>query len=227
MTSCAGAGGTGTLYSYAQLEGLWINAGGSKAVAPIAAAIALAESGGCSAALNANDTNGEGGTQSSWGLWQISNGTHSQPVPGILTPATNAQQAVAKYQGDNNTFGDWGTYSSGAYKQYISNSTTPDTSVSSPASATLDSSTTAGGDCAITMPNIDLGVTSIGGSCLVTYSTERALIAGLMLGVAGIVALAGLVILAAAGFGSTGAGRVVEAVTPVGRVVSAVTPKRS
>ena len=52
MTStCHGAGGTGTHYSYAELEGLWINAGGSKTYAPLMAAIADAESGGCSTAL--------------------------------------------------------------------------------------------------------------------------------------------------------------------------------
>jgi hypothetical protein len=72
--------------------------------------------------------------------------------------------------------------------------------------ATLDSSSaSAGTDCAIKMPSIDLGVTSIGGTCLVTYSTERALIAGALMGVAGIMALAGLIILAAAGFQRSGA----------------------
>ena len=38
MASCSGAGGggPGTKYTYAQLEGLWINAGGPKLVAPVA-----------------------------------------------------------------------------------------------------------------------------------------------------------------------------------------------
>lgn len=223
MTSCVGAGGqTGTVYSYAQLEGLWINAGGSQAVAPIAAAIALAESGGCSAALNPTDNNG---TQTSWGLWQISDGTHGQPVPGILSPATNARQAVAKYQGAGSTFSPWGTYSSGAYRKYVSGSTTPDTT-GLPA-ATLDSSAPGGSDCAMTFPSIDLGVTSVGGGCLLTYSTERAIISGLLLGVAGIIALAGMVILAASAFQHTGASAAVGKVaslTPAGRVARAVAP---
>ena len=90
MTACQGLGGTGTKYTYAQLEGLWINAGGPKAQAPVAAAIALAESGGCSSALNPNDNNG---TQSSFGLWQISTGTHAAPSPSWANGATNAQLA--------------------------------------------------------------------------------------------------------------------------------------
>jgi hypothetical protein len=112
----------------------------------------------------------------------------------------NAKEATLKYSSQG--LGAWVTYTSGAYKGYLSGSTTPDTNV-----PTLDASDTAsaGGDCAITMPTIDLGVTSIGGTCLVTYSTERALIAGALMGVAGIMALAGLIILAAAGFQRSGA----------------------
>src|SRR5580698_840440 len=75
VTSCAGGG---TQYTYAQLEGLWVNAGGQASMAPLMAAIAEAESGGCSSALNATDN---GGTQSSYGLWQISTGTHAAPSP--------------------------------------------------------------------------------------------------------------------------------------------------
>src|SRR5712664_681644 len=104
-----------TAYTYAQLEQLWINNGGPKAAAPVAAAVALAESGGNTAATNPTDNNG---TQTSWGLWQISNGTHAQPVPDILDPNVNAAQAVAKYQGEGNSFGPaWGTYDSGAYEK--------------------------------------------------------------------------------------------------------------
>jgi Lysozyme like domain len=212
-----------TTLSYAQLEGLWIANGGSKAMAPLMAAIALAESGGNPDSNNYTDSNGQGGTQTSWGLWQISNGTHSQPVPNIDNPAVNAQQAVAKYQSQG--LSAWGTYTSGAYKAFMSNSTTPDMSAAGAPAATLDSSTSSP-DCAITMPSVDLVVTSVGGGCLVTYSTERALIAGLMMGAAGLLALAGFVILAASAFGSTGAGRAVEAVAPVAAVVGAVSRRK-
>jgi len=107
-------------YSYGQLETLWINAGGSKPLAPLMAAIALAESGGNAAATNPNDNNG---TQTSWGLWQISDGTHGQPAANILDPAVNAKQAVAKYQSQG--LGAWGTYSSGAYRKFYKGSAPP------------------------------------------------------------------------------------------------------
>lgn len=108
-------------YSYAQLEQLWINAGGPKDVAYIAAAIALAESGGDPSSNNYTDNNG---TQTSWGLWQISDGTHNEPVPNIDDPTVNAQQAVAKYTARGN-FSDWGTYDSGAYKQFLNGQVPP------------------------------------------------------------------------------------------------------
>ena len=101
-------------YTFAQLEGLWIQAGGSRAVAPIMAAIALAESSGRPDAINPTDNNGR---QTSWGLWQISNGTHNMPVANILDPLVNAKQAVAKYNASG--FAPWGTYASGAYRQFL------------------------------------------------------------------------------------------------------------
>ena len=101
--------------SFAQLEGLWIQAGGPKLVAPVAAAIALAESGGRPDALNPTDN---GGTQSSFGLWQISNGTHAPPSPNWADPLTNARLAVAKYTAAGG-WSPWGTYASGAYRQFL------------------------------------------------------------------------------------------------------------
>jgi hypothetical protein len=118
-TTCDGAdgGGQGGLYNFAQLEQLWVNASGPSDEEQTAAAIGLAESGGCSTDLNTTDN---GGTQTSWCLWQISNGTHSAPAPNILNPAVCAQQAVAKYQGAGDSFKPWGTYTSGAYQQFMS-----------------------------------------------------------------------------------------------------------
>jgi transglycosylase-like protein with SLT domain len=52
-----------TTYNFSQLEQLWINAGGSHSLAPLAAAIAIVESGGNPAAENAN-----GGAS---GIWQL------------------------------------------------------------------------------------------------------------------------------------------------------------
>jgi hypothetical protein len=104
-------------YTYGQLETLWTNAGGSKALAPLMAAIALAESSGNPGALNTTDN---GGTQTSVGLWQVSNGTHSYPA-SWTTPAGNAAEAVAKYKSQG--LGAWGTYTSGAYYQYYQGDT--------------------------------------------------------------------------------------------------------
>lgn len=109
-----------TTYSYGELETLWINAGGSKSLAPLMAAIALAESGGNP---NANNYTDNGGLQTSWGLWQISDGTHNQPVPNIDDPNINAQQAVKKVQSQG--LSAWGTYDSGAYRQFMNGNVAP------------------------------------------------------------------------------------------------------
>jgi Lysozyme like domain len=103
-----------TSLSFAQLEGLWIQAGGPSNVAPLMAAIALAESGGRPTAENLTDNKG---TQSSFGLWQISTGTHNPPNPNWSNPLTNAQLAVTKYNSQG--LGAWGTYTSGAYKSRL------------------------------------------------------------------------------------------------------------
>jgi hypothetical protein len=118
-STCIGAdgGGPGPMYNFAQLEQLWVNARGPVDAEQTAAAVGLAESGGCSTDLNTTDN---GGTQTSWCLWQISNGTHGEPVPDILNPAVCAQQAVEKYEAEGDSFAPaWGTYDSGAYEQFM------------------------------------------------------------------------------------------------------------
>ena len=207
MASCTGLGGTGTRYTYAQLEGLWINAGGPAAVAPVAAAIALAESGGCSTALNPTDNNG---TQSSFGLWQISNGTHTAPVADIYSPAVNASQAVGKYRSAGDTFADWGTYVSGAYEAFLSPGTTPQTTGLPAAAQTAGDTNTEGtpstpGGCLISIPSVDLKITSVGGGCLLGKVPARAILGGGLMVLGAIPAMLGLVILAAFSFRKTGA----------------------
>lgn len=108
--------------SYGQLEGLWIQNGGPPAVAPLMAAIALAESGGDPTAQNNTDN---GGTQTSWGLFQVSNGTHAAPAANILDPNVNTKEAVKKYRTQGLTA--WGTYTSGAYKRFMRSGVTPST----------------------------------------------------------------------------------------------------
>jgi Lysozyme like domain len=100
--------------SFAQLEQLWIQAGGPSSLAPTMAAIAEAESSGDPDAQNDTDN---GGTQSSFGLWQISTGTHTPPASNWDDPLENAELAVEKY--DTQGLSAWGTYDSGAYEQYL------------------------------------------------------------------------------------------------------------
>lgn len=213
-----------TVYSYAQLEQLWINAGGATSLAPVAAAIAEAESGGNSAAENKTDNNG---TQTSWGLWQISNGTHNQPVPNILDPNVNAQQAVAKYKGAGNSFSPWGTYTSGAYLAHLSNGTTPDQNVpagtgTTPTATLTAAQSQAAADCLI--GGGEGGVFGIGSLsfCLLNKTEARAVIGGAC--VAGGLAIMGLGLAFVAVFalGRSGVAQTVVNLTPAGRVTRTV-----
>jgi hypothetical protein len=205
-TQCTGAGGTGTKYSYAQLEGLWINAGGSKALAPTMAAIAMAESGGCSTALNPSGASG---------LWQILGAVSPADQANLFDPAVNAKEATLKYSSQG--LGAWVTYTSGAYKAYMSGSTTPDTNVAkldSSDSSSAASSCLIGGGSALGVPY----------PCLMTRTGARELIGGLCIAAAGVLGLAAMVILAASAFNHPRATQAVGAVAPVRAVVGAVTP---
>jgi len=73
-------------YTFAQIEAIWIAAGGNKLNAPMAAAIALAESGG-----NPNATNDNGNGSVDRGLWQI-NSVHGAQSTYDVT--ANARAAV-------------------------------------------------------------------------------------------------------------------------------------
>lgn len=193
-------------YSYAQLEQLWINAGGSKATAPVAAAIAEAESHGNDQALNPTDNNG---TQTSVGLWQVSNGTHSYP-PSWLTPAGNAAEAVAKYQAAGG-WSPWGTYDSGAYKQYLNGATTPDPNV--PAATLTSAQGTS--DCLIgPLPHTSF--------CALSKSQARALIGGLCIAGGMAVMGVGLALVAVFALNRTGLTQTVISMTPAGKLLDAV-----
>ncbi len=121
------------------LEQLWIAAGGDPRVAANMAAIALAESGGIPNAVNPSDN---GGTQASWGLWQISNGTHEAPSPAWANPYDNAQMAVQKFVNAKG-FSPWGTYGGATYNEelaaILSGAPSPSaTSVTGPSSSSSD-----------------------------------------------------------------------------------------
>lgn len=116
-----------TTYNYGQLESIWMQAASgtkyaTKTWAALMAAIALAESAGNPDATNPTDN---GGTQTSWGLWQISLGNHSEPAPNWNDPIENAKLAIGKL--DSQGLTAWGTYNSGAYKQFLQGSVPPQT----------------------------------------------------------------------------------------------------
>lgn len=104
--------------SFANLEQLAKNAGFSNTLAPVMAAIALAESSGNPSSTNPLDN---GGKQTSWGLWQISYGTHQAPA-NWSDPQTNANLAYQKYL--NQGLGAWGSYTSGRYRDFMSSTST-------------------------------------------------------------------------------------------------------
>jgi lysozyme-like protein len=101
-------------YSFSQLKQLWTSAGGDAAWGTVMAAIALAESSGNPDAINPTDN---GGRQSSYGLWQISNGTHTPPAANWNDPTENARLANAKLKSQG--LKAWGTYVSGAYEKFM------------------------------------------------------------------------------------------------------------
>jgi hypothetical protein len=220
--------------TYAQAEGLWIKAGGPKTVAPVAAAIAVAESG-----LDANQYNptDNGGTQTSWGLWQVSHGDHS-PYPNWQDPLANAQYAVAKYRGANG-FTPWGTYDSGAYRAYLNPGTTPDPNppgkgggnAGAPAGGAGGVQTTASDDpaCLVGTPNFDIfsSIPVIGGAfpkiqaCLLSKSGARWMAGIGLMTASAIVGLSGAIVLAAYGLGRTPAGAAATGAT--GAVIKVAT----
>jgi Lysozyme like domain len=196
-----GGGCAGQRYTYAQLQGLWINAGGSAASAALAAAIAEAESSGCSTVTSSNP---DGGTNV--GLWQLDTpggkgAGHS--VSELQQAATNAKVAVAG-SGNGTNWSAWATYGSGAYKAFLSGSTTPDLSVSGASGVAPGAAPTAANQaaCLMSAPSLNLFVTSIGGGCVFEKTQARALIAAGIIGWSMVVGFVGLILLASA----TGAG---------------------
>lgn len=108
---------------FKQLEQLWIQAGGSSVLAPTMAAVALAESGGRTDALN----NDAATKDYSVGLWQINyfgnltpSRTKEYGSPSLLRtdPLANARAAVALARGGNG-LGNWSTWKNGAFFKFV------------------------------------------------------------------------------------------------------------
>jgi hypothetical protein len=205
--------------SYAAAEGYWIAAGGPADQAATAAAIAEAES----SLIPDNTQKGQPYATTGWGLWQITPGD-SEPQFGtdsaLNDPLTNAKAAVAKYNGAGGNFSPWTTYEDGAYKQFLNSSTTPDTSGTSSSSGGGTTSSTSAtvaqsvaSECIIGIPNVDpaSSIPLIGGLfpstsvCIISKSQGRALLGGLMIGVAGLIGIVSVgVLLKAVTSGNTG-----------------------
>ena len=198
-------------YTYAQLEQLWINNGGSSATAPLAAAIAEAESSGNAAATSSNP---DGGINV--GLWQLDTpggGGAGYTASQLANPNTNAAVAV-KVSKNGSDWNTWATYVSGAYKAFLSPGTTPDPSVpaagggtAAGSGATLDAASSSA--CLVVFPSVDLVVTSVGGGCLLTKAEARGMIGAGLICAGLAIGLIGAVIIAAAAFEHSGAGRAV------------------
>lgn len=103
-----------TTYSYAQLETLWLDTAkgtqyATQAWAELMAAIAMAESSGKSDAYNPSGATG---------LWQILGAVNASDQSQLTDPTVNAHEALLKLQSQG--LGAWVTYTSGAYKQFLS-----------------------------------------------------------------------------------------------------------
>lgn len=130
-----------TTYSFAQLEGIWIQNGGSSTEAPIAAAIALAESSGNPASTSSNP---DGGTNV--GLWQLDTpgGVGAgYSVTQLQDPNTNAKVAI-KGSSNGTNWNAWATFASGAYRKFLSNAS-PEAVTAAGAGVTGSGATSSGG----------------------------------------------------------------------------------
>jgi len=117
---------------------IWNTAGGNNQVAAIAAAIAMAESGGNSGATDC-DSNGTVDR----GLWQINSVHGSLSTYDVMG---NARAAISISNGGTN-WQPWTTYTSGAYRQYINATAQPS---ATPINATNAQANQGGTDATLT-----------------------------------------------------------------------------
>lgn len=108
------------VYSYAELEALWVKVGGAAALAPTMAAIALAESSGRSSAVGGPNRDGT----YDFGCWQI-NSSHGYDRAQLLADdqTYNARAALAIYRSQG--LAAWRTWTTGAYRAYLQGAAAP------------------------------------------------------------------------------------------------------
>lgn len=113
--------------SFGQIEDLWTKNGGNPMAAPVMAAIALAESGGRTDALNTKPPD------YSVGLWQVNyygslgpSRTSQYGAPAQLASDPDAQaKAAISISGNGSNLRPWSTYTSGAYRSFLSQNAIP------------------------------------------------------------------------------------------------------
>jgi hypothetical protein len=104
-------------YSYNQLRSLAQQAGFTGANSDIAAAIAMAESGGNPNAIGDNGT--------SFGLWQIHLPAHPDISQADATNPLTAAQAAFRISNGGTNFRPWSTYLNSAYQKFLGGNTLP------------------------------------------------------------------------------------------------------
>src|SRR5437588_6657990 len=221
--------GPNTKLSYAQIEGLWVQAGGDPKLASLMAAIAMAESGGHP--FEINDDAGTG--DYSVGLWQVNyfdglaqsrTAAFGSPESLRRDPLAQSRAAISilKSQG----LSAWTTYTRGTYQQFLQGGVTPDTS-GTYGSGSGATATTAGNvlgttdaNCLIPYPSVQssIGLGSGSGGCLLTKDQAHKLLGGLLVAAGvGIMGL-GILIMVTIAFRRKGqqAIQVVTGITPGG-----------
>lgn len=98
-------------FDYGQIEQLWIQFGGNPSAAPMAAAIAMAESGGNPNAQNSANSNGT----IDRGLFQI-NSVHG--AQSTFDLASNIRAAI-QISNNGSNWQPWSTFSNGAYRRFL------------------------------------------------------------------------------------------------------------
>lgn len=207
-----------TTYSYGQLEGLWINAGGDPSKAPLMAAIALAESGGSTTARNPSGATG---------LWQILVPVHGDLIRKYgdpTDPNANAKEAVSIYKSQG--LSAWTTYTSGAYKRYLKNNVAP---IGANAPNATPTSIGQGGSsdcCAIGFGGVNIPLAgNTGGFCLLSKTQVNSIFGTLLVGVGVLVGMTGVGWVLVYGVRKSGAANVLAALPgatgAVGKVLAA------
>lgn len=195
-------------YSFAQLEALWIQAGGSQAAAPMAAAVALAESSG-NPTEDVVNTGGAYPGSHDRGLWQMNSVAHSE-VSNPFDPLANARAAVRI----SNNGANWRPWCSawsnndcsGTYLGNGSNAVAHLQQNSNVAPATLAQLTSAQGGAAsggstgisTTADNsgcaIPITLPVYGNTCLMTHQQLRVFLGGLLIVAGGVTVIVGIVL---------------------------------